>query len=141
MQCQWLNDQGEQCRAAALIDGQYCFQHSPAVAEERHEARSRGGRNRAAPKNIDFVADFGTIKATRVFLESVADAVLRGDLDSGRAKVCIQAAQAARGLSDEALEKRVRDLEKLMAKREGLRGTTETYRPGSGTGSEIATAA
>jgi hypothetical protein len=37
---------GTPCRAAAL-DGDYCFAHSPARADQRAQARRQGGLNRA----------------------------------------------------------------------------------------------
>ena len=44
--CQAANVRGEPCGAPPLRDGDLCFQHSPAHAEEAAEARRLGGLRR-----------------------------------------------------------------------------------------------
>lgn len=43
--CSATTIDGDPCQAPALTSGSYCYQHEPAVAERRDEARRRGGRN------------------------------------------------------------------------------------------------
>ena len=44
--CRAVNKDGTPCQAYALAGSDYCFQHDPARAAERRDARRRGGRAR-----------------------------------------------------------------------------------------------
>ena len=44
--CRAVNQDGTPCQAYALAGSDYCFQHDPARAAERRDARSKGGRAR-----------------------------------------------------------------------------------------------
>jgi hypothetical protein len=46
MQCFYRKEDGSQCGAFATNGSKYCFQHDPARAAERQQARSRGGKAR-----------------------------------------------------------------------------------------------
>jgi len=42
--CKAITETGAQCKNAPLSSSEYCFQHSPEVAEQRLEARRKGGQ-------------------------------------------------------------------------------------------------
>jgi hypothetical protein len=44
--CKAKNRQGKPCGAAAMADRDYCWTHDPGLREQRHQARSQGGRAR-----------------------------------------------------------------------------------------------
>jgi len=44
--CRATNRDGSPCNGYAVADSDYCFQHDPARAAERLQARSKGGRAR-----------------------------------------------------------------------------------------------
>jgi len=48
--CKATTKDGLPCRALRVTDSDYCFMHDPALAEERKEARARGGRARHGRK-------------------------------------------------------------------------------------------
>ena len=48
MKCEFINDSGEKCEANAVKDGEFCFFHNPDISdEEKREAQTKGGANRA----------------------------------------------------------------------------------------------
>ena len=52
-QCTATTADGKRCRAPALQGRPFCFAHDPEKAEERADARRRGGYNRRTPKATD----------------------------------------------------------------------------------------
>jgi len=42
--CQFIKSDGEECKANAMRDNEFCFSHNPDMEEERMSAVSRGGR-------------------------------------------------------------------------------------------------
>jgi len=66
--CKATTKDGQPCRAWALHGSDFCFQHDPSKAQERKEARSKGGRARHGRK-LD--ADRGRV----VQLDTLADVV------------------------------------------------------------------
>jgi len=65
--CRGTNKDGSPCDAYALDGSDYCFHHDPDCADERREARSKGGRARhgrhigpvgqSEPVSLDTAAD------------------------------------------------------------------------------------
>lgn len=48
MKCKHTKENGQQCKSSAMSGSKYCYFHNPAISkEEKKEAQSRGGRNRA----------------------------------------------------------------------------------------------
>jgi len=52
-QCTATTADGKRCRAPALQGRPFCFAHDPERAQERADARQRGGYNRRTPKATD----------------------------------------------------------------------------------------
>lgn len=47
MKCDFIKDNGEQCKANAMIDSGYCYLHNPEIAEETKKLNQiKGGENR-----------------------------------------------------------------------------------------------
>lgn len=42
--CQYTKSEGEQCKAWAMTDSDFCFTHNPDMQEERSLANQRGGQ-------------------------------------------------------------------------------------------------
>jgi len=48
MKCSFIKDSGEKCEANAVKDSEFCFFHNPDISdEEKREAQTKGGANRA----------------------------------------------------------------------------------------------
>ncbi len=94
-----------------------CFAHSERLADKRRQAQAQGGRVVAERRKLLVgQIDFSSGEAVRGFFESLARAVLRGELASGRARDCASIAQMAlavrRGVE---VEERLVELERLVA--------------------------
>jgi hypothetical protein len=68
--CRATTSKGKQCSGFVIADSEYCFTHSPEHAEERAQARQRGGKNRAAPPNNSPFpdADINTARGLATFV-------------------------------------------------------------------------
>ncbi len=51
--CQGTRKDGRPCTALVMGAGVYCFAHDPRRAEERQEARARGGQGKATARRLD----------------------------------------------------------------------------------------
>ncbi len=76
--CAGIKRDGGRC--AAIVDGEYCYQHDPARASERKRNAARGGKAKAS-------GELGRIKAR---LEALADMVEEGHMDRADAAVISQ---------------------------------------------------
>ena len=56
--CKFIRDDGSPCRSAPMRDGDSCFWHSPAHAEEADEARSLGGLRRRKERTVAGAYEF-----------------------------------------------------------------------------------
>ena len=114
--CKATTRAGKRCRAIPLADG-FCFAHSPTLADKRRQAQAQGGRVVAERRKLLVgQIDFGSGEAVRLFFESLARAVLRGELPSGRARDCASIAQMALAVRRGAeVEERLAELERLVA--------------------------
>jgi hypothetical protein len=77
---------GKRCQAQAIRSSQYCINHDPTQAGVRQRRNSKGGKTggRGRPGGPAEVAD---LKAR---LKDLAEQVLQGEVDKGRAAVVIQ---------------------------------------------------
>src|SRR5215208_3419222 len=82
-QCAAIKASGERCRGVAIGSSEWCYQHSPAHAQERRRNASkggrRGGRGRSSP-----AGELREIKAT---LRELTEDVLSGKRDKSIATV------------------------------------------------------
>ncbi len=76
--CAGIKRDGGRC--AVIADGEYCYQHDPARAEERRRNAARGGKAKAT-------GEIGRVKAR---LHALADMVEEGGMDRADAAVISQ---------------------------------------------------
>jgi len=117
MRCKYIKDNGEQCKANAMSDSDYCYLHNPDISEEeKREAQIRGGRNRSIaitePLNKITVSSGEDIFT---LLDTTIQEVRSGEIDPKIANtigylagVMIKAYEVAK------LERRVIDLEQAL---------------------------
>jgi hypothetical protein len=110
-QCAGHRKDGSPCTGLALGGSAYCFAHDPALAEQRAEARRKGGLNRSS-----VVRARGLVppRLLHVFdkLEQALDEVHSGRLDARNASAMASIAGAmVKVLTAGELEERVRSLE------------------------------
>ncbi len=60
--CRGKNESGEPCGQPPLRDGELCFWHDPAHAEEAAEARRLGGLRRRREKAVEGAYDIGDLE-------------------------------------------------------------------------------
>lgn len=121
-QCQGTRKDGSGCTAFALPSSDFCFAHDPGRAQERSEARAKGGRNRA---NVVRLRGIVPPRLIPVFdqLERALIEVHVGSLPASHATAMASVARAMVAvLTAGELEERVRNLE------EGTQGGTQTWR-------------
>ncbi|MGA2514578.1 MAG: hypothetical protein ABSG37_13330 [Candidatus Limnocylindrales bacterium] len=128
--CTFTKSNGQQCKAAPMVDGSLCFLHDPATASEAAEARRIGGVRRRREKTVVVACDLeglDTVAGIRRVLDiAVADS-LSLDNSIGRARVLISAAGAAAKLLETGeLEARISALEGAI----GTRKADEDAAPG-----------
>ncbi len=113
--CRGIRTDGQPCATQVVGDGPYCFGHDPALAAKRHEARRRGGQNRATAKRLSKLMP---VRLVPVFarLEQALEETHAGTLDPKQAQVLASLARALVAvLTAGELEERVRRLEQPHA--------------------------
>jgi hypothetical protein len=88
--CAAIKPNGERCKADAIDHAEWCWSHHPDHQDERRRRASRGGRRggRGRP-----VAELTKLQER---FEDLANKVLDGELEKGRAVVAGQLLQGAR---------------------------------------------
>jgi hypothetical protein len=117
--CAGTTKNGARCGIRVLVDGSFCFAHSPAYAQARVEARARGGRNRAASRRVARVlAGDDRLGPVLAALEAALPAVLTGSLDPRRAQAAAAVVRALVTVWEAGeLEQRLRVLEGAVQSR------------------------
>lgn len=119
--CQARNERGETCRQAPLMNGDYCFWHSPDHREEAAEARRLGGLRRRRERTVASAYDvegLGSAGAVRRLLEIAVMDTLGSENSIARARTLAYLAQVAlRMLEVEELEQRLATLETAVLSR------------------------
>lgn len=106
---------GQQCKAAPLREGQYCFVHDPDHADEAAEARRLGGLRRKREKTVAIAYDFqgleSVVQLRRVLEVAILD-TLSLDNEVARNRTLGSLTMAAlKALETGELEERVARLE------------------------------
>ena len=113
-QCGAIKANGQRCKGIAIGSSQWCYQHSPAYAEERRHNASkggrRGGRGRPGP-----AGEFEEVKA---LLRKLTEEVLSGKRDKGVATVANQLLNTR--LRALELERRWKEVEELEGRLEAV---------------------
>jgi len=119
--CSAKNEQGGPCRQPPLRDGERCFWHDPAHADEATEARRLGGLRRRREKAVQGAYDIEGLEdvpAIRRLVEVAALDTLSLDNSIARARTLISAALAAAKLLEVGeLEERLKALEATIQPR------------------------
>ena len=120
--CAAKNERGEPCRQPPLRDGEHCFWHDPAHADDATEARRLGGLRRRREKAVQGAYDIEGLEdvpAIRRLVEVAALDTLSLDNSIARARTLISAALAAAKLLETGeFEERLVALEAAVLPRE-----------------------
>jgi len=122
-QCAATRKDGTPCTAPAMGEAVYCFAHDPARAEERREARQRGGVNRARSARIERLVP-NTLRPVVALLLDALDEVHRGTLTPPQAAAMASLAGAVvKVYTTGVMEERIAALEALNAPKDDGRRT------------------
>jgi len=115
--CSGIRADGGRCRAQAISDTDWCFNHHPDYEEQRRRRATkggkRGGRGRPSVELARLQARF----------EELADKVLSGDIERGVGAVVGQLLNGARACVRDGLA--AREQEELVARLEALEEALE----------------
>ncbi len=116
-QCAFQLPGGKPCRAAPLLDSEFCFMHSPERVKERQDARRLGGLRRRRESTISVAYQFESLSnldgIRRVVEVAIIDTL---SLDNGVARnraLASLALVALKTLEVGNLEERIAALEEL----------------------------
>jgi hypothetical protein len=116
--CAAIKPDGARCKARAMQDFQWCFNHHPGHSEERRRNASkggqRGGRGRPARSGAEGLKDIKDL------LKSLTDNVLSGEVERATAIAANQLLNTA--LRAIELERRWKEIEDLEGRLEALEG-------------------
>jgi hypothetical protein len=120
--CAGNKQNGEACQAAPLLDGEFCFWHSPDHTEEAAAARKLGGQRRRRESTLAGAYEVGqldTVGGIRRVLEVVTYDGLGMEASSvARGRLLIAAAQALTKLLEVGeLEQRLEAVESALKPR------------------------
>jgi hypothetical protein len=101
--CSAIKANGARCKRVVGVSKQYCYAHDPERAQERRANNSKAGS----------WARGGEITKTKDRIRELAEAVIAGKLDRGRASVAFQGLGVLKGFME--LERRVRETDELAA--------------------------
>ena len=116
--CSGIRADGGRCKAQAIADNQWCFNHHPdyEAARRRRAAKGgkRGGRGRPSAELARLQRRF----------EELAESVLSGDIERGVGAVAGQLLNGARACVRDALA--AREQEELIGRLQALEETLES---------------
>jgi hypothetical protein len=115
--CSGERADGRPCKAQAIADGQWCFNHHPEYELARRRRASKGGKRGGRGRTHPGTADLARLQR---HFESLADNVLAGEVDRAEAAVAIQAWNGARACI--AASAKLRELEDIEARLDALEG-------------------
>src|SRR5829696_5633957 len=114
--CAGITAAGSRCKAEAMPEAEWCWNHHPDYEQARRRRASKGGRRggRGCPQH--------DTEAIKVLLEDLTERVLSGDLETGRAAVAnqlintrLRAIEQERKIKEaEELAERVEELERRL---------------------------
>lgn len=120
--CRYVREDGSPCRSAPMKEGDYCFWHSPAHAEEAEEARRLGGLRRRKERTVAGAYEFAglaTVPDIRRLLEVATVDTLSLENSVARSRTLAYLAQTAlKCLEAGELEERLAMLEAAVRSRD-----------------------
>ena len=115
-QCTAIKANGERCKGVAIASSEWCYQHSPAHAQERSRNASkggkRGGRGRPGPA--------GELEEVKALLRELTEDVLSGKRDKSIATVANLLLNTR--LRAVELERKWKEIQELEGRLEALEG-------------------
>lgn len=120
--CTAITQGGGRCKGVAIDGSEWCHAHHPDRAEQRKRAASRGGKRGGRGRGS------GEIDGIKTLLSNLADRVLAGELETGRAAVANQLINTR--LRAVEVERKVREAEEFEARLEALERAAEGQRGG-----------
>lgn len=115
--CSGIKADGGRCRAQAIRDSEWCFNHHPDYEQQRRQRASKGGKRGGRGRPQVELAD---LKAR---LSTLADDVLEGKVDRGDAAVAGQLLNTV--IRAVSVELKVREQQDLLERLEELEGALE----------------
>jgi len=113
VRCKATKRDGTPCTLPARDSNGLCWAHSPEHAERRRKAASKGGKSRRG----------GEIVEVKARIRELAEAVIEGKVDRGKASVAFQGYGVLRGfLETERKLKEVEELEERLSQLEQAQG-------------------
>src|SRR5215212_8795485 len=106
--CTALKRNGEPCTLQATGKNGLCWAHDPRNAEQRRQRAAKGGRGKQGSELRDLKAK----------VEKLADDVLKGKVEKGRAAVCNQLYNTL--LRCIELERKIKEQEEVLQRIEAL---------------------
>lgn len=110
--CSGIRADGGRCKAQAIGDSEWCFNHHPDYEEARRRRASRGGKRGGRGRPVSELARLQSR------FEALADKVLSGEVDRAVGAVAGQLLNGARACVRDALA--AREQEELVARLEAL---------------------
>src|SRR5215216_7506727 len=107
--CSGHKRDGTPCSLSARGDSEYCWAHSPEHAQQRSQNAAKAGRAKGPG---------GEIVEVKRRIRELAEAVIEGKVDRGRASVAFQGLGVLKGFIE--LERKVRETEELAKRLEAL---------------------
>jgi hypothetical protein len=118
--CQGRRKDGSPCQAPALPDSALCWSHDPRQAEAAREARSAGASKGAKVKALNGRRRrLDTPRGLSIFLTTLVHDVVDGKVDPEIARTAFYGCSILRQLGEHGLEKRLAEVERLLARRRG----------------------
>jgi hypothetical protein len=110
--CTGITAAGARCRAEAMPQEEWCWNHHPDYEQARRRRASKGGKHggRGRPQR--------ETEAIKTLLEDLTERVLSGELDTGRAAVSNQLVNTRLRAIEQ--ERKIKETEELEARIEAL---------------------
>jgi len=143
--CAFCKPDGTTCKATAQATSELCFFHDPVKAEERKEARRRGGRrNRGAAvqplPGADEDLPLTSVADVVALLGQTVNQVRKGQMDAKTGNcLAVLSGCLLRALEGNELAKQIEELRRRLDERDAHAGDTEATGNGPASPAEAAT--
>jgi hypothetical protein len=115
--CAYIKPDGNRCRAGAMDDSQWCYNHSPDYAEQRRTNARKGGKRAGRGRPVT------ELQALKAENGQLRERMIKGELDPRMVAVAVQSINVDARLIETLLK--AREQEELIARLEDLEGALE----------------
>jgi hypothetical protein len=122
--CAGITAAGDRCKAEAMPEEEWCWNHHPDYEQARRRRASKGGKRGGRGRPQRETEDIKTL------LEDLTDKVLSGDLETGRAAVANQLVNTRLRAIEH--ERKIRETQELEARIEALEAKLPKVQPMKG---------